>query len=415
MHYELSCFPLSNTRPVTFGGQEYPSLSECPDWVDGVIARTAYAYLSDAARHQTPVEVAARRLHDITGQAEAFSCYLALTLIEAGDEQDLIDYALTAINDLDLKHDVKFAYSNILEKFQLASYHSYLRKSPETLHRLEFFKKIDTYPFQNLAIAFDDAVMAKRLVEKAGNKFDYTLSFLAAVTHYPYRDSKVRSYLISHFGDIRDHEIKLRLSMQKVMMSNRMKSSDYPKLSLDEAPPYAFYDFKDAAVLDLKVFQMPGIREWLEEVPGSIELLAENLNYSSVGKLEGRAASLIPYFDQALDVLFESKMPVDQIYMQACQGYDRAKVELARQFHSSEQELHRDIYCNLISKLKDNDPLCNHIAKTFIKKLGLPYFLDLMQNQDDLLVIARHIRDASVMKRLSPEQRDSLMGHDIGL
>lgn len=415
MHYALSCLQMEGKRPVTFNNQEYPSLSECPDWVDGVIARTAYDYVSQASLSGTPAKLAQYELETMTGHAESFACYLALTVLEMGDENDLGDYVITAINDLKLLPNVRFAYDSIVRSFSMASYMSHYRKSPETKDRFEFLGKIETHPFVAMSIAFDDEKMAEKLISNARNKFEYTMTYLGSVAHFPYRDSKVRSFLVSQFEDIRDHEISIRLELQKGMLGGRMKAYNYSEHSLENAPLYADYDFKDADLLDLKVCDTPGFDQWLMNGRESLNTLAENLNYGSHSRLEGKASALIPYMGKAFAKIFESGMSADQAYLQACMGYSQQKVALAKQYYSNDEDLHRDILHNLLSKLRDKDVLCNYIAKTFIERLGLSYVLDLVEQQEDLLVIAKHIRSNVVMQRLTHDQRDSLMGHDIGL
>ena len=414
MHYDLSCLPLNNNRPITLNGQDYPTLSECPDWVDGVIARTAYAYVAEAARHNTPVHIAQRRIHDITGQSEAFGCYLALALLEMEDEDQVADYVITAINDLSLKSNVQFAYSNIIENFHLSGYLSYARKSPQMVERLEFLRKSDTHSILTLSIAFDDVTMAKRLVEQANHDFEYTLSYLGSVIHFPFRDSKVRNFLVSRFDDIRDQEIHMRLEMQKAISGGRMTAHDYATKSIDKAEPYAAYDFRTKSVLDLKPMQTPGFDQWLNESRANLDTLAKYLNYSSASRFEGRALDLAVHFEQALGMLMEN-MPVDQVYMQACMNYSPQKVELARKYHKGEFDLHRKLVSDLLTKLRDKDPLSNRIAKGFIDSFGLTHVLNLVEKQEDFLVIAKHIKHNLVLQRLTHEQRDSLMGHDVGL
>lgn len=415
MQYSLSCLQMDGNRPVTFNKQEYPSLSECPDWVDGVIARTAYDYVSQAALSGTPAKLAQYELEVVTGHNESFACYLALTVLEMGDEQNLGDYVITAINDLNLLSNTRFAYDSIVRSFSMASYMSHYRKSPETRNRFEFLGKIETHPFVAMSIAFDDEKMVEKLISNARNKFEYTMTYLGSLAHFPYRDSKVRSFLVSQFEDIRDQEISIRLELQKGMLGGRMKAYNYSEHGLMDAPPYAAYDFKDADLLDLKVCDTPGFDQWLKDDRESLNTLAKNLDYGSHSRLEGRASALIPYMGKAFTKIFESGMPADQAYLQACMGYSQQKVALAKQFYSSDEGIHRDILHNLLSKLRDKDVLCNYIAKTFIERLGVGYVLDLVERQEDFLVIAKHIKHNVVMQRLTPNQRDSLMGHDIGL
>lgn len=415
MHYALSCLQMEGKRPVNFNKQEYPSLSECPDWVDGVIARTAFNYISQAALSSIPAKLAKYELEVITGHDESFACYLALTVLEMGDDNELGDYVITAINDLNLLSNVRFAYDSILRTYSVAGYLSHYRKSPETKARFEFLGKIETHPFVALSIALDDEKMAEKLISNARNKFEYTMTYLGSVAHFPYRDSKVRSFLISQFEDIRDVEISIRLELQKGMLGGRMRACNYSQYSLENAPPYAIYDCIDPNLLDLKVFDTPGFDLWLKDDRESLNTLAENLNYGSHSRLEGKASALIPYMGKAFAKIFDSGMPADQAYLQACMGYSQQKVALAKQYYSSDEELHRDILHNLLGKLRDTDVLCNYIANTFIERLGLGYVLDLVEQQADFMVIAKHIRSNVVMQRLTHDQRDSLMGHDIGL
>ena len=419
MHYELSCQPISNHNlPIKLQGQEYQSLQDCPDWVDGVIARTAHAYVCDAAKRNTSPRVAGKRLLGITGQEEAFACYLALTLIEAGDEQELIDYVIFALEDSNLRQKVNFAHSSILERYALSGYHSYARKPPQIQNQIDELwplRKASIRSFRELAIAFDDELMAKRLVAQASNRFDYTLSFLSELAQRPYRESRVRTFLVGCFDDVLGYEIKRRLAIQHVMMDSGMTLHNYSKIPLDEAPPYGAYDFRDAALIDLRVFETPGFDQWLQQHPSSYDTLAASLNYSPKKSTKAQAKELFAFVDQVLTRLFESTMTVHQVYMQACMGYDRERYGLLKNFHTSEKDLHHEMMGGLISHLADDDILCNHIGKRFVSQLGLPYVLSMIERQDDFLVIAKHFKQSLVLQRLTNEQRDGLMGHDLGL
>lgn len=412
MYYNIT--PLMTTReePVTINGVDYPSLAACPAWKDGTIARDALTLLKEHARQQDSFD----DVHDdleLNGNKDTVGVYIALALMEIENDHALMDYLLTLTNDGQILPAVKFTLSSIQDNFPMANYLSFARKSDEMLDRFANIHQPETFPFTLQAIAFDDVRMIERLIQHADNPDGFFIRLFNRVAQFPYADTRVRNLLKSYAGDVRDIEITERLAVQKLIQGGKQRACRYSSIS--DHKPYSKADPYDPTALDLLVTHTPGFEQWLQESLANQQLLAASLTYQDTNLTAVRARALIPRYTEALNALFDSKMTVADIYLQGFMNHRPDTAKVIQAVWGSPERTHRTMVKHMAGLLRKSDPLSIHIVKTFAQRLGRNYVIDCIEAPDDMLAFATALRWKSAVAKLSPSQRDTLMGHDLGL